>query len=231
MTSQRPSPYSVALPADAEVEEDPLRLRLDFHEESVVLHDYADPVVRTRLVSVLDIAHVLAQELDLTTGLLPLDALWWAKTGSGPRLAIWREARVWTVRLREQYDAKPRRLRLPMPGLVFVCRPGRQAPYVFAAPARPREPADQLYHCPTYNVFQSGQVCVGSHLFPTDPARVPDAFFESYFAATGDTARGKSCRFPDDLGQLWTELRGQATYPMDDLVPQLRVADAMRLGA
>ena len=52
---------------------------------------------------------------------------------SGIRVAVWREPRVWTVRLRERYDAKPRRMRLPMPGFVFVCLPGRQAPYVFAA--------------------------------------------------------------------------------------------------
>ena len=31
------SPYRRAVPADLEVEEDPLRLRLDFHEESVLL--------------------------------------------------------------------------------------------------------------------------------------------------------------------------------------------------
>src|SRR5437667_9345553 len=94
-TTPAPSPYRQALPPDAELEEDPLRLRLDFHEESVVLHDYAGGVVRTKLVSALDIAHALARELDLTTGLLPPGALWWAKTASGIRVAIWREPRVW----------------------------------------------------------------------------------------------------------------------------------------
>lgn len=218
------------LPAEAEIEEDPLRLRLDFHGESVVLHDFDRSVVRTRLVSALDIAHALASELDLDTGLLPPDALWWAKTSSGVRVAIWREPRVWTVRLRERYDAKPRRLRLPMPGLVFVCLPGRQAPYVFAAKERPHALDDQLYHCPTYNVFATGRVCIGSHLFPADPARVPEAFFESYFSVTADTARDKSKRHLDDVGQLWTEIKGQSTYPLEDLVPQMRASDAMRIG-
>src|SRR5581483_8075179 len=229
-TRPTPSPYRWALPPEAEVEEDPLRLRLDFHAESVLVHDYAGGVVRTKLVSALDVAHALARELDLTSGVLPPDALWWARTASGVRVAVWREPRVWTVRLRDRYDAKPRRLRLPLPGLVFICLPARQAPYVFAARSRPRGPDDELYHCPTYNVFASGRVCPGSHHFPADPGRVPEEFFRSYFSATGDTGAGKSRRHPRDIGALWAELDGEARYPLDDLVPVLRVADAMRIG-
>ena len=228
-TSSSQSPYRMALPPELGVEDDPLRLRLDFHGESVILHDYAGSVTRTRLVSALDVAHALARELNLGTGLLPPEALWWTKTSSGVRVAVWREPRVWTVRLRENYADKPRRLRLPMPGLVFVCMPGRQAPYVYSARSRPRSVSEQLYCCPTYNVFPTGRVCTGTHLFPTDPAKVPEAFFESYFSA-GDTGRGKSASHPEDVGQLWAELKGQATYPLDDLVPQLKVDEAMRLG-
>ena len=44
------------LPSDLELDEDPLRLRLDFHDESVIMHDYADGLTRTRLVSALDVA-------------------------------------------------------------------------------------------------------------------------------------------------------------------------------
>jgi hypothetical protein len=108
---------------------------------------------RTRLVSALDVAHALARDLDLDTGLLPPDALWWARRASGVRVAVWREPRVWTVKLRERYDAPPRRLRLPMPGLVFVCMPGGQPPYVFAAPTRPRTVDAELCHCPTYIIW------------------------------------------------------------------------------
>jgi PRTRC genetic system protein A len=71
-----------------------------------------------------------------------------------------------------------------------------------------------LYHCPTYNVFASGRVCTGSHAFPADPGRVPAEFFRSYFSATGDTGGGRSRRYPDDIGRLWAELRGKATYPL-----------------
>ena len=224
------SPYHRALPPELDVAEDPLELRLDFHRECVVLHDYADGVVRTRLVSAMAVAHALARELEVDTGLLPPGALWWANTAHGPRLAIWREPRVWTVRLREEYGAEPRRFRLPMPGLVFVCLPARQPPYVFAAAERPRKLTDTLYHCPAYNVFASGRVCPGTHTFPADPARVPEEFFASFFSRAGN-ADGRSRRCPDDIGRLWVELDGQATYPIDDLMPALRVSDALRIGA
>jgi hypothetical protein len=222
-------PYCWALPPEAGVEEDPLRLRLDFHQECVVLHDYAGRVVRTRLVSALDVAYALARELNLSTGLLPPDTLWWSRTANGTRIALWREPRIWTVHLRESYDARPRRLRLPMPGLVFIVMPGRQAPYVFAAKSRPHATDEQLYHFPGFNVFPSGRVCPGTHQFPADPARVPESFFESHFAA-GETGRGKSQRHPDDVALLWAELHRQPAFPLDDLQPALRIDDAIRSG-
>jgi hypothetical protein len=195
----------------------------------VILSEFpARGAARVRLVSALDVAHALARELDLDTGLLPPDVLWWARRSSGVRVAVWREPRVWTVRLRERWDALPRRLRLPMPGLVFLCLPGGQPPYVFAATRRPRSLEDELSHCPTYNTHDSGRVCAGSQVFPRDPSGVPEAFFRSFFAPS--LGAGKSRRHPDDVGQLWVELRGQRAFPIEDLVPHLRVADALRIG-
>jgi PRTRC genetic system protein B len=227
----------VALPREVQVDLDELQLRVDFHEETILVHDFAGgggtgsgDGVRTKAVSALDIAHALARELDLSSGVLPPDALWWAQSGSGTRIAVWRPAQATTLRVRQSYGAKPRRLTLPMPGLVFVCLPGGHAPYVFAARERPTKPDDQLFHCPTYNVFGSGRVCVGTHTFPTAPAAVPGAFFESFFSVTGDTSTGKSRRHPNDLGRLWAEIDGADVYPLDDLVPHLTVADAMAIG-
>jgi hypothetical protein len=101
---------------------------------------------------------------------------------------------------------------------------------VFAAKRRPRALEEQLYRTPTYNVFESGQVCTGSHAFPDDPGRVPEEFYRSYFSEVGSTGRGRSVRHPDDVGRLWAELHGKPAYPLDDLVPHLTVADAMRIG-
>jgi hypothetical protein len=218
------------LPRDVEIEPDPLLLRLDFHRESVILHEYADGVASSRLVSPLDVAHALASELDLDTGPLPTEALWYIKTASGPRVAVWCPPRLWPVRLQEAYGQRPRRFRLPMPGLVFLCLPAGQAPYVFAAKSRPRSAQDELFHGPTFNVFRNGRVCPGTHVFPRDPGRVPEEFFKSQFSPTGDS-RGRSHQHPDDLLALWTTLHRQQTYPLDDLVPALRLGDALRIGA
>ena len=65
------SPYHRPLPRDIEVEPDPLLLRLDFHRESVVLHEFQDGAASSRLVSALDVAHALARELDLTLACSP----------------------------------------------------------------------------------------------------------------------------------------------------------------
>jgi hypothetical protein len=67
-------------------------------------------------------------------------------------------------------------------------------------------------------------------VFPRDPARIPEDFFRSYFSPTGDS-RSRSRAHPDDLLALWNELHGQTAFPLDDLMPALRVADAFRIGA
>jgi hypothetical protein len=226
---QQISPYRRAVPRDLDVDSDPLMLRLDFHRESVIMHEYRDAVASSRLVSPLDIAHALARELDLDSGLLPPDALWHVKTSNGVRIALWREPKVWRVRLQETYGQPPRRFRIPMPGLVFVCPQGAQAPFVFAAVQRPKSADDQLFHCPTWNVFRNGRVCPGTHVFPRDPARAPEDFFKSQFSPTGDS-HGRSRRHPDDLLALWSELDRASAYPLDDLVPALRLGDAVRVG-
>ena len=59
---------------------------------------------------------------------------------------------------------------------------------------------------------------------------MPEEFFRSYFSSAGGTAAGKSRRHPEDIGLLWAELDRQPAFPLDDLVEQLHVADAMRLG-
>ena len=223
------SPYRRLLPRDVEVEPDPLLIRLDFHRESVVLHEYADG--RSLQPPRLHHRHRPRPGERARPRHRPASAetLWFVKTAAGPRVALWCPPRVWSVRLQESYGERPRRFRLPMPGLVFLCLPAAQAPYVFAAKARPRTGDDELYHCPTWNVFRNGRVCPGTHVFPRDPARIPEEFFKSQFSPTGDS-HGRSRTHPDDLLSLWAGLHRQQNYPVDDLMPALRLRDALRIG-
>jgi hypothetical protein len=129
------------LPGDIKVEVDPLQLRFDFHKESVLLTDYSKSgSTRTKLVSALDVAHALASELDLSSGVLPPDCLWFSKTAGGSRVAIWCPAQVWHVSVKLDIDDF-RKLKLPMPGLVFICQQGWQSPFrVRGAQAAHRQP-------------------------------------------------------------------------------------------
>ncbi|MDE3073919.1 MAG: hypothetical protein KGJ86_00695 [Chloroflexota bacterium] len=225
----QPAPFNWVKPSNVEVEEDPLQLSVDFHHETTVVHDYAKGrVSRTWVVSASDIAHALARELDLSTGLLGRETLWWNKRADGVTVAVWQAARVWTLGLNEGPGKPLKRYEMPMPGLVFLRLANGQI-YVFAAKERPVRDNAQLYHCPTLNVYETGAVCVGSHRFPADPWKLPTAFFESYFSQN-HLGTGKSAKHPKDITRLWEELNGAKRFPVDDLVPHMLVADAMTIG-
>ena len=70
-------------------------------------------------------------------------------------VALWRPPQVWPVALQREAFKPPARLRLPMPGLVFVCSPGR-APWVYAAASRPTDTEQPLFRAPAFNVFRDG---------------------------------------------------------------------------
>ena len=165
------------------------------------------------------------RHLGFSSGLLPDNALWWNQGETGRVVALWRPPQVWPVALQREAFQPPARLRLPMPGLVFVCSPGR-APWVYAALERPTDSEQQLYRAPAFNIFRDGRVCPGSHRFPEEVGRIPESFFQSFFSRTGDS-QGRSKQHPDNLQALWEELDGKAEYPLEDLVPQCTVAHAM----
>ena len=224
------SPWRQSFPPGDGHELDRLLLRLELFEELALLHRFpAEGRVDTVVVHPDDIAHATARGVQLTTPVLPPHALWAVLDARGYRVAIWRPPQVWTVRLKEQWQSPTRAFTLPMPGLVFIHLPGGQAPYVYAAKARPRGDDDLLYKMPTYNVFDSGRVCVGSHHFPADPDRLPEEFFTSYFSPDASIV-GRSKQYPDGILPLWESLDGQLTYPLDDLIVQFTVADAKRAG-
>jgi len=187
------------------------------------------------LVDIAEVARALSAGVSLASGILPGDeagpnTLFWARSSGSTRLGIWVGPRIWRVVLRSpDLDGKDRRLRLPFPGLVFVCRPDASGAFVFASPRRPTSIDTPLHHCPAPNVFGNGKICPGDHAFARDPLKLPTEFFLSRFRVTGDTKAGKSRAHPDDVSKLWDGLSGQATFPGDDLVPMLTVHQAADL--
>ena len=192
--------------------------------------DYtAYPVVRTKVVSAEEIAYRFAGNIDLRTGVLQEDTLWVVKNGGGKQTAIWRPPQVWEVKQIAAFGAEPVVYRLPMPGLVFLCGEDGRDPHVFAARRRPEREDEELYRCPAFNIFDNGRICQGSgQAWPRRESHVPEVFFHTYFTRDGHT-RNRSQRHPERLDELWREIDGRQAYPLDDLVRQFTVADAMLL--
>ena len=214
-----------SLPGPADMPRDHLQMQMEIYRETILLRGFENDSTWVKTVSADEIANALTRHLGFSSGLLPQKALWWNQGETGQVVALWRPPQVWPVALGREAFKPPARLRLPMPGLVFVCSPGR-APWVYAALRRPTDTEQQLFRAPAFNVFGDGRVCPGSHRFPEEVGLIPESFFQSYFSLTGDT-RNRSKKHPDNLQALWEEIDGKNEYPTEDLVPQCTVAHAM----
>ena len=214
-----------SLPGRDDLPRDTLQAQLEVYGETILLRGFESDRNWVRTVSADEIANVFIRHLGFSSGLLPDNALWWNQGETGQVVALWRPPQVWSVALQREAFQPPARLRLPMPGLVFVCSPGR-APWIYAALERPTHSEQQLYRAPAFNVFRDGRVCPGSHRFPEEVGRIPESFFQSFFSLTGDS-HTRSKKHPDNLQALWEELDGKAEYPVEDLVLQCTVAQAM----
>ena len=117
--------WALAGPADAP--RDDLKLQLEVYGETILLRGFDGDTAWVRTVSADEIANVFTQHLGFSSGLLPEEALWWNQGETGQVVALWRRPQVWSVALQREAFKPPARLRLPMPGLVFVCSPGTGA--------------------------------------------------------------------------------------------------------
>jgi len=218
--------YQWALPDGLDVPPDELKCRLDFYQDTIILYLLDKGVITTRMVSARDVALALLREIPLRSGVLPESALWWGQGKEGVEVALWRPPKVWPVALMTEPFKPPKRFRLPMPGLVFVCAPGRP-PKVYAAKKRPADARDGIYHAPLFNIFNDGRTCPGTHKFPSKIEEIPESFFTSFFTQEAQFS-GRSKKYPRDLLRLWEELDGKQRYPLKDLVPFGKVEDIMK---
>ncbi len=217
--------FSWAVPEELHVPADPLRCRLDFHHQAVVMTLFEGDGVENRIVSAHDVAHALASDLSFGTGLLPPGTIWWQNTRNGPLFALYVDPKPHRLALQEVAGQPPRRFLLPLPGLIFLCSPGRP-PWVFAVRRKPTKETDIVYRAPLCNVFADGRTCPGNHIYPNRVADIPESFFVSFFSAAGEL-RNCSQRFPDNVIRLWESLDGKKKYPLDDLVKHGTVQDLM----
>ncbi len=218
--------YQWALPEGVEVPPDELRVRLDLYEDSVILYLLDKGIITTRMVSASDVALAILSEVPLNSGILPQEALWWKQGKSGVEVALWRSPRIWPVALQTEPFKPPRRFKLPMPGLIFVCHHGIP-PAVYAVKRRPKSMSDTVYNAPLFNIFRDGSTCSGNHHHPDEIESIPESFFTSFFTLAADH-RGRSKKHPDNLLALWEELDGKKRYPLGDLVSMGKTEDLLK---
>jgi len=205
-----------ALPG-LDVPADQLCMRLDIHNEAIILRSFREGATFVRPVSALDVARALAFRTEISSGILPPDTIWWQLIRGEPVVGLWRPPRLWKLALQLEAFAPPRRFKLPMPGLLFFCRRG-QPPSVFASEKRPTNDGWPLYHAPLFNVFRDGRTCQGTHEYPDTIQEIPESFMTSFFTI-GAHPEGRSKKYPDNLLKLWEELNGKKHYPLKDLMP------------
>lgn len=216
-----------ALPESLKVPADELRLRLDFYNQAVVLNTYENKKQTTRIVSAMDVAHALAKELSFGTGLLPDNVLWWTNSNAGPVYAIWEAPRKRVVALQETALKAPKRFNIPLPGLIFLCSPGKP-PWVYAAKKRPTKATDIIYRAPLCNIFNNGRSCPGNHKYPERVQDVVESFFMAFFSATADL-QNRSIKHKSSVVKLWESLDGAKQYPLNDLVKHGTVHDLLQM--
>ena len=194
-----------------------LKLRLDLYNDMVVATRYHKGTQSSYVVDPLALAQAVA-DVEISTGLLPENILFWQRRNGQERLGLWLPPRVWSLRT-EPTDSPNRRI--PLPGLVFVGRGLNYSLYALAETGRPGL-RSRLYAPPCPNVSEA--VCQGNVAFPVAGVdtieQAATAFLESGF--NNHLGNGKSKKYPEDILRMWRVLhRARATaYPVRDLVPR-----------
>ena len=225
--TEKQTGYKWAIPDELGVPADPLRLRLDFHHQAVVMTLFEGEAVNTKIVSAMDVAHALASDLSFGTGILPSSTLWWENSRNGPITALYVEPKVRKLALLELVNKPPHRFTIPLPGLIFLCPPARP-PWVYAVKKRPTKETDIVYKAPLCNLYANGHSCPGNHRYPERVADIVQSFFLSFFSPEADL-KNRSQTFPQNIIHLWEHLDKKGKFPLGDLVKHGTISDLMQM--
>jgi hypothetical protein len=164
------------LPESLELPPDDLEVRLDFYHSSIMLYLVEGGIITTKIVSARDLTLALLRNVPLKSGLLPEGALWRGQGKEGVEVALWRPPRIWPVALKLKINEPARRFKVPMPGLIFACSPGRP-PRVFATKRRPQGPGTIIYHASSLISLTMAGVALGQTNTPITWGRYPSHSF------------------------------------------------------
>ena len=197
-----------SLPGPANVPTDRLQVQLEVYSETVLLRGFEE---RHRLGSGRSrrtrSPACSPGTWDSPRGCCPITALWWSQGETGQVVALWCPPQVWPLALQQEAFQPPGRLRLPMPGLVFVCSPAR-APWVYAALERPTDAGPAALPRP-------GLQRLPRRRGPAPEATASPKRWDGYPNPSSSpssplpgTRKDRSKKHPDNLQALWEELDG-----------------------
>ena len=153
-------------------------------------------------------------EIRLGSGFLPPNTLFWKQQAHKTTLGIYVPGRRWRVRVGKK------RLRIPMPPLIFV---GSGRAYsLYAVKTRPLDGRIPLYHAPCPNVFGDGRICPGTTPFPACSAGAIEEALTLFWEGSlfnSHLSRDKCQSQPADVRKLWQKLDGRKRFPLSELLP------------
>jgi len=119
----------------------------------------------------------------------------------------------------------------PQPALVWLTVDGSLSVRALMASERP-SPQTTLAVAPYWNVYESGEVCLGSMRAPrvSTVGSIPQwehSFFESEFTH-GNV--GRATRHPGGFGGLWRELDGNEVFPVEALIELPETVEGFLIG-
>jgi PRTRC genetic system protein B len=194
---------------------------LFFLEGQYLFQHDGDGQLKSKFVSPAAVARAFRKEA-IDSGWLPQDELKVMRWGTGSKgawMVGYKEPSVYSVLIASD-NAKPQKLRLPMPAFVWI---GQKHNYfIIAVKGKKFDPKADLYHAPLPNVGSSGLICFGKNPHP-DVAKggfegAWRTFWEAPFNDHQDNGKSRSHR-DHVLAQLRKVAKSKAkAYPADDLV-------------
>ena len=146
----------------------------------ITRHDRSGAPALTYPASIGEVSNAF-NRFGANTGLLPADTLFWSSRAGQMRIGIWLPPTIRSINI--QVTATSETLRVPLPGLLFVCSGIQYS--VWALADRPTTGREMLYRAPLPNVHENGAICAGTVTFPLagadSMAQAVALFFESLF--------------------------------------------------
>lgn len=167
--------------------------------------------------------HTCMETLGSLIGSAPFEIIPHHALACGPGvIAWWSEPKSRGTWFDESSDLKGRSGNVPHPGLIFVA--SANSLFVAAIKGSKRPTADsEVYIPPFFNVWESGQVCLGNVDIPAKPDLsaiyiYEEKFFQSYW--THPNVQKGAVRYKRGLTGLWRDLldKKHDKFPVDVLI-------------